>query len=56
MHSLTLYWRSLNISNLIPGVDKALEDQIIDYANLNPFGLVLSMYVILIYIDFRFQL
>lgn len=37
MHSLSLYWRSLNVSNLIPGVGKKLENQIIDYANLTNF-------------------
>jgi acyl-CoA dehydrogenase len=37
LHSLKLYYYTLNVSNLFPGVPKTLENQIIDFANLTNF-------------------
>ncbi len=36
-HSLGLYYQTLNSSNLIPFVNKSLENQVIDFANLTNF-------------------
>ena len=36
-HSLDLHYKSFNVSNLIPLIDKSLENQIIDFATLTNF-------------------
>ena len=36
-HSLRLYYKTFNVSNLVPLVSKSLENQVIDFANLTNF-------------------